>query len=50
MREMFIYCFWLNEINISNFIINETAKWSDMFKGCSGLLTKKIPDKIKIIK
>ena len=50
MSKMFIYCFWLNEINISNFIINETTNWSDMFKGCSGLLTKKIRDKIKILK
>ena len=50
MRKMFIYCFWLNEINISNFIINEATEWSDMFQGCSGLLTKKIRDKIKIIK
>ena len=50
MSKIFISCFWLNEINISNFIINETTKWSDMFEGCSGLLTKKIRDKIKILK
>ena len=50
MSYMFFRCYYLNDLDISNFVFNAKVNMSFMFKECSRKLIKKIKEQNKKIK